>query len=175
MRPTRARTILCLAAISIAGNHLVMNCQSSSRQQKIMIPADFKLEALTGGVHPWDESRYVSVTAAGSGEFVRSAAGEIGVPPREQRHFSLPRPALEEIFTAVQENDFFALAPAYKNAAMVGGTFAMLTITAGNRTHRVHVQNMDVPRCHAILAALNRALPAGRKLILPAPPDSSRH
>jgi len=143
-----------------------MNCQQQANRGASSFPADLRIEGLAGGLHPWEENRYVLITADGQCKFERSIPGKIGAPPVEEIEFTLQRTDLAELSKAIDENDFFSLAPEYKNENVTGGWFASLTITAAGKTQQVTVENFDLLRFANIIRKLNKFTPTDKDLII---------
>ncbi|MGH7495615.1 MAG: hypothetical protein ACREOO_24915 [bacterium] len=160
------RIIFYLIMLFLSMVQVSMNCQQQADRGAASFPADFRIEALAGGLHPWEENRYVLITAEGHGKFERSIPGKIGAPPVEEIAFTLQRTDLVELWKAIVENDFFSLAPEYKNENVTGGWFASLTITAAGKTQQVTVENFDLPGFAHIIRKLNNFTPTDKDLII---------
>jgi len=160
------RRILGFAAFLLIMIQLSITCQPQTNDDTRSFPADLRIEALSGGLHPWEENRYVLFTADGRGKYARTIPSKVGAEPLEENEFSLQNSDLVEIWKAIVVNDFFALDPEYKNEAVAGGWFGSLTVTASGKTHRVTIQNIVMPRVIAIIRVLNNLTPDDNDLIV---------
>jgi hypothetical protein len=154
-------------ALFLVLSQLQMNCQQQANRSPAPWPADLRVvEGLAGGVEPWSENHYLLITADRHAKYERALPNKIGAPPLMENDFILKTSDLMTIWQAIAANDFFALEPEYKDESIAGGWFASLTITASGKTHRVTVQNFNLPRFRNIIRELNNLTPAGNDLIV---------
>ena len=147
------KTILVLSGITI------MFCSSFIKNSKNKYPSDLKIIGSIGGVHPWQQSHFLRITADGQGYYKKYIVQEIGKPPLEENTFQITPTQIQDLWDAVMKNDFFHLQSEYKNKNITGGFFASLMITGGNQTHKVIIWNSVVPSFKAIVQALNSVTP----------------
>lgn len=121
-------------------------------------PSDFKLEATTGGVSPWSVSQSVTISANGITEFVK-----IKGHPHQilvDTSFSINSSNVQQIWTAVQNNNFFSLNSSYKDDSIKDGSFALFTITANGTTKQVLVKNTAQMEIQNIINSVNSNVPS---------------
>lgn len=146
---------------------MLASCQQPKNRHAKGVPADFRLEALAGGLHPWEENQFVAITADGKGHFARTIPGKTGAPPEQEQDFAVSAPQLETLWSLIDSSGFFNLEAEYKDDAVTGGWFASLTVTAAGKTHRVTVQNVAQPHIIAILREINKLTPDNMDLTMP--------
>jgi hypothetical protein len=147
------KTILILSGITI------MFCTCFIQTSKNQYPSDLKIIGSIGGVHPWEQSHLLRLTADGHGYYKKHITEDIGKPPLEEKTFQITPTQIQVIWDAVMKNDFFHLQSEYKNENITGGFFASLMITGNNQTHKVSIWNRIVPPFTAILQTLNSVTP----------------
>ena len=136
------------------------------------VPPDLEIQALAGGVHPWQENYTIRITADGQGLYTRFIPGDVGEPPLERSDFTLTKEEVAAIWEAVEQNGFYLLAEDHRDTTVRGGSFASLTVTANGVTHRVRVQNVSLMRFESVIAALNEVTPPGNDVIYRSPDAS---
>jgi hypothetical protein len=117
---------------------------------------------------PGREQEVLEIRADGTGRYARYDSGEPG-PPLEETTFTLAPAQRKALWTALLDHGFFDLEPRYARAGAVDGAFASLTVTAGDRVHRVEVENVPVPRFESLLQDINRITPEGKDLHFKVP------
>lgn len=128
-------------------------------------PPDFEVLATAGSLVPDEENRTVRISSDGTGIYERYIPSAVGEPPLEEQSFSLDAAELDELWQAVQDNDFFNLNPEYSNPEIGDRTYARLVIRANGTTHEVTTQNIAVPPFDDIVAEIQALTPPGVELI----------
>src|SRR5262249_23647530 len=77
---------------------------------------------------------------------------------------SLPRDSVARIYKAIQDENFFALQPLYRDGEVADGDQAEMTVTAGGRTYNVRTVNIRVGAFDRIASAIDRELPSERRV-----------
>ena len=121
-------------------------------------PSDFKLEATTGGIAPWSTSESITILADGQAEFVRIQ----GSPPQILRDtaFIISAANVQQIWQAVQNNNFFSLNNNYQDDSIRNGSIALLTITANGTAKQVRVKNIKQESIQDIISLINSNVPS---------------
>jgi len=123
-------------------------------------PDDFHITALFGGVAPWEPIERLAINSKGEG-VLSKADPEEKMEGRlefvEQKRFQIAGDALDAIYAAVMQNDFFGLNESYRDDEVLDGSFAELTIAAGQKTRRVRTQNIAIDRFDNVVRAINAA------------------
>lgn len=94
-------------------------------------------------------------------------SGQIPDVTREvllELHLVLDAETLNQIFLAINENDFFSLDENYNDPKIIDGDWAELTITANGKTHTVKTRNIKVNAFDRITVTINDTLPEPRRL-----------
>ena len=144
-------------------------------------PSDFKLECATGGMEIWEMSENITILANGQGSFFSSKGGN---SPQilVDTAFTLTTVQVEQIWATVQNENFFSLNSTYDNDTVVGGSYAILTITANGITNQVSIKNVPQVQIQNIISAINSNVPSEYNLnytppeeinIIPQDPCSS--
>ena len=77
---------------------------------------------------------------------------------------NLPREAIQRIYAAIQNERFFDLQPLYRDEHKVDGDQAEMTVTAAGKTYKVRTVNIRVGAFDRIAGAIDRELPAERRI-----------
>jgi hypothetical protein len=128
------------------------------------VPADFKIKADSGGLSPFTDNTGLSIESDGQCVFWRYLPGAAGQPLKEETHFTLSSAQLDQIWTAIQDNDFFSLSQNYSNPAIHDGSFAHLIVQANGCTNEVITKNIPVLNFDNIIAVINAQTPATNDL-----------
>jgi hypothetical protein len=123
-------------------------------------PRDFRIEVLTGGLHPWEESDHLTIDASGHGHLKTYVPEDVGVPPLKECRFQLSNDSLEELWTMLRDQGFFALETEIQDEEVEGGLFLTVSVTAHDKTHRVNSENTSVPQLSAVMDLLEEILPS---------------
>lgn len=120
-------------------------------------PSDFKLECSTGGAGPWSTSENVTILANGQVEFVIIK----GDPHQilKDTAFTISSANVQQIWSAVQSNNFFSLNSNYEDTSFTDGSIAVLTITANGSSKQVFVRNAAMQQIQNIISVVNSTLP----------------
>jgi len=73
--------------------------------------------------------------------------------------------ALDQIYAAITENDFFGLEARYNDPAIIDGDWAELRVTANGQSHTVRTRNIKVRAFDRITMTINGVLPEQRRLL----------
>ncbi|MFQ5562444.1 MAG: hypothetical protein ACE5FO_02635 [Parvularculaceae bacterium] len=127
-------------------------------------PDDFKIVLSASPRAPGDPfgSQTVEITADGAVwlSSVRTPDGEL-----PERKLKIKNAAVDRIWTAVEEHDFFGLKPEYRDEEIRGGDFAAITVWANGRKHQVKTVNIRVLDFDLITVAINAELPKDRVVV----------
>lgn len=142
---------------------VLAGCQASSNTALMRYPRDLVIEASTGSLLPGRDNYALTITADGKGRFIRYRPDDLG-PPFEETTFAVHPDSMEVLWSAINDQDFFALEERYVSEDVQDGSFAVLTITAEGRTRRVEVRNASVPPFDRLIEIINRSSPPGADL-----------
>ncbi|MGA9291675.1 MAG: hypothetical protein WBV81_03740, partial [Ignavibacteriaceae bacterium] len=125
-------------------------------------PSDFKLVGSTGGAGPWSVTESITILADGTVKFTRinQAVPEI----LTDTTFSIVTPKVEQIWLAVQNNNFFSLRNSFEDDSIQDGSLAIITVTANGNTKQVFVKNAVQQEIQNIIKSINYNVPSGYKL-----------
>jgi hypothetical protein len=126
-------------------------------------PTDFHLAATSGGLAPWTESAHLTLDATGHVTFMRYITRP-ATTVRPETTFTIPALSLQNLWKAVEDNDFFSLEPAWADTTVRDGMFAKVSVTANALTHTVTIKNIAHVAIQQILSLLNGALPSSCQL-----------
>jgi len=142
-----------------------VGCSASSIYSQV-IPKDFKVVAVTGGLAPDQSTLKLEIDSQGNCIYYESIGKDrIAGTFKQLETFKIPPAGIHFIYDSIKENNFFALSPEYKKASVIDGNFAQLSIIADKRTHTVRTQNIKVPRFDKIMIAINLSTPNMDKVI----------
>jgi hypothetical protein len=137
------------------------------------VPPDFSLTGIAGGRAPWEDVTKVTLDAAGHGNYYVMAAGtrSSGVFVLTAS-FTLTNSQMSSLWSSIQSNTFFTLAPLFDSGAR-DGSYCSLFVLGNARQNRVVAKNSAVPRLDNIVILLNSLTPGASDLIynaiLPGP------
>jgi hypothetical protein len=120
--------------------------------------------ATSGGSAPFQENVSLRIAVSGQSTFTRYVPSAVGEPPIEENSFILTGVELEQIWQAIQDNDFFNINGEHSNPDIEDRTFAHLIVRANGNTHEVTTQNIAVPAFDNIMAVINGVTPPGNEL-----------
>jgi hypothetical protein len=80
----------------------------------------------------------------------------------DKGQFKLSTTQLEELWTSINENDFFSLTDDYRMA--MGFSFAFIAVEADSKKHMVDNIGTEVPEIRAIVEATDAIMPEGINL-----------
>ncbi len=145
---------------------IVSACARQQADRPVVIPKDFKVVAIAGGIAPGTNATKVEIDSAGNAVYyempAKNRARGVFI---EKKKFKLEDPALRHIYKMVKKNDFFSLKESYVSEQVLDGSFAKLTVTMNGKTHTVRTQNIAVSRFDNIMIAVNMATP-GMRMVL---------
>jgi len=144
-----------LYLLIIAANFKMAFCQ----------PSDLLISATAGGEEPTSIIRTINISANGEGLYGSYIPLQFTQPPLEEINFALTQSQLQQIWQAIQNNNFFNLSGEYSNPGVYSRTFARLKIRANGQTHEVVTRNIAVSQFDNIISALNNATPGNADLI----------
>ena len=126
-------------------------------------PQDFKLVGTTGGAAPWAVSETITILANGQVHFFSSQGGS---SPQIllDTNFTISTSQVEQIWQAIQNENFFSLNSDYKDDTVRGGSIALFTITANGTTKQVKVKNTAQQQIQNIISSINSNVPADYNL-----------
>ena len=122
-------------------------------------PSDFKLEVSTGGMELWEISETITIEANGQGNFYRSKGGN-SQEVLLDTNFTITTEQVQQIWQSVQNENFFNLNSNYENDTVVGGSYAIFTITADGVTKQVTVKNISQQQIQNIISSINSNVPS---------------
>jgi len=128
------------------------------------IPEDLLITALAGGTSPLSEVSFVQISADGKLFYMKYLPDAIDQDPTDVDSTYLSETTLDQIWQAIQTNQFFSLDEHYADTSIAERTFTKLTIQANGQTHRVTTYNIAVPQFDAIMQAINDLLPESQQL-----------
>lgn len=131
----------------------------------IPAPADLDMVAAAGGVSISTSAGLVAVNADTAAVCVTDPADRASGACSMSVDVALSQADLDEIWTAIQDQAFFALDSAFVDTLTRGGSWAELTVTGDGQTHRVVTQNTVVPAFDTIMLTINQFLPPGLELV----------
>ena len=125
-------------------------------------PADFKLEGTTGGTNPSSISESITILANGQVKFVKITGDSYLF--LVDTSFSISSSNVQQIWQAVQNNNFFSLNTNYKDDSIMDGPFALFTITANAVSKQVKVNNSTQQEIQDIISSINSNVPTNFNL-----------
>ena len=167
LSPTPARWLLLAGCVVLGA---LVGCRAREDAIPPRVPADLKIEAITGSLVPGEEDRMVEIGSNGSARFVRSSPSQPGSAPVAEERFTVSPDQLAQLWTAVQASDFFMLPAQHGRDDVSDGGFATLAVTADGRTHSVELRNTSVPAVENLIRVINDVTPPGKDLIYKPPP-----
>ena len=123
------------------------------------IPDDLKVVATSGGLAPGAGHTVIRIGADGQGTYLRFDSSDIEASAARSSSFALSNAELEQLWQAIEANDFFNLQPEHANEEILDRTFAKLTIIADGNEHTVSTRNIAVDGFDAIMATINDLTP----------------
>jgi hypothetical protein len=121
------------------------------------IPSNLEIIATSGGLVPGSEASVVHIKSDGSGTFTRYLPNDPAAGPLEQKTFTLTSQQLQDIYNAIQNNNFFSLDNEYTDTLITDRTYANLQVIADANNHSVWTQNIAVTEFDNIMTAINAA------------------
>jgi hypothetical protein len=126
-------------------------------------PPDFKLVGTTGGTTPWSISETITILADGQVSFYKfREGGEWDI--LKDTTFTIPVSNVQQIWQAIQNNNFFSLSSTYQDDTLQDGSFALFTITANSTTKQVRVKNILQDEIESIINSINSNIPESYNL-----------
>ena len=122
-------------------------------------PPDFKLVATAAGEAPWEVTETITILANGEVNFYRHE-GEGSLETLLDTSFTINVSQVQQIWQAVQNNNFFSLNSNYQDSARHDGSFALFTITANGNTKQVSVKNTLLTEIQNIISSINANVPS---------------
>lgn len=129
------------------------------------VPSDLEVIGTAGGLAPHDPYAVVRIDAGGIGTYAQYASTDVDADPAESSSFTATPAEVEQLWQAIQENDFFNLDASYAAEGILDRTFAELIVTANGSTHRVTTRNVAVEGFDGIVAAVNELTPGDDDLV----------
>jgi hypothetical protein len=136
-------------------------------------PSDLKIIGCAGGVVPWEINVVIRIDAEGHGVYTQSIPDSLLSPPLNVQEFNLTENQLNQIWEAIQDNDFFNLDMVSINEDIEGRTFAWLLVIADGDTHQVYTRNIPYEPFDTIINTINEVTPNTLDLIydISVPPE----
>ncbi len=127
-------------------------------------PDDFKIVLSTSPRAPSDPFGRQTVEIKSDGSvWLSSVKTSHGDSP--ERKIKIKKAAVDRIWTAVEERDFFNLKPEYRDEEIRGGDFAAITVWANGNKHQVKTVNIRVTDFDFVTIAINEELPKDRVVV----------
>ncbi len=121
-------------------------------------PSDFKLVGTTSGA-PWTASETITILANGGVNFFRHSGVE-SLETLLDTSFTINSSQVQQIWQAIQDNNYFSLNSNYKDSTRHDGSFVLFTITANGNTKQVSVKNIQLPEIQTIVTSINNNVPS---------------
>ncbi len=120
-------------------------------------PSDFMLVCTSDGLTPWSEFETITVLANGQTNFVKSTGDQLeGIIDTT---FIISSQSVQQIWQAIQNNNFFSLNDEFKDDSISDGTKVLFTITANGNIKQVSVKNISQQEIENIIDAINSNVP----------------
>ena len=156
-----AGTVISVSGeIDINKNHQNIN-NEINKDNNLEYPQDFEIYATAGSYVPWADIYRLEINTNGEATY--------SIVYAEDKHegngewttisqFELTENEMDQIWDAVEANDFFSLDSYYTGSA-ADGTFAYVMITAEGETNTVKTENIPVPQLDNIVNTINSFTP----------------
>ena len=136
-------------------------------------PSDLKIIGCAGGVAPWEVNAAIRIDAEGHSVYSQFISNAVALQPLDVQEFTLTETQVNQIWEAIQDNDFFNLDTETINEEIQDRTFAWLLVTADGNTHQVYTRNIPYEPFDTIVNTINEATPDTLDLIydISVPPE----
>jgi hypothetical protein len=154
-------TLMIIGAITpVSGIHIHKETIiTHTTSNNLDYPNDFEFYACGGGFCPWSDLNILLIESNGHGTFSKIYADDrdTGIITNIDE-FDLTLEEMNQLWTAVNENDFFNLNTLYSEPT-ADGTFCYVMITANNDQHIVETRNFPLPQFDRIMEIVNMLTP----------------
>ncbi len=128
-------------------------------------PSDLKIIGCAGGMAPWEVNVTIRIDAEGHSVYTRFISDAVGLQPLDVREFTLTETQVNQIWEAIQDNDFFNLDVVSINGEIQDRTFAWLLVIADGNTHQVYTRNISYEPFDTIVNTINEVTPDTLNLV----------
>ncbi len=129
------------------------------------IPDDLLILANSGGSMPGTQNYSLRILANGECTYTIFYPEQIDQAPISKLTVTLDTSQLQNIWDAIQNNDFFNLTSKFKSEAFHDRTFARLLIRANEQIHEVNTENLANEQFDGIVSVINDNTPEEINLI----------